>query len=47
MNDRQRHALTHPLNDAAVVGRDPLARYRHVRQRGDGVYVVTILAVDR
>lgn len=47
MNDRQSYALTHPLNDANVGRAEALLAYRHVRQRGDGIYVVVILAVDR
>lgn len=47
MTDRQLYALTHPLNEANVGNPDALAGYRHVRLRGDGVLVVTILAVDR
>jgi hypothetical protein len=46
MDSRQLHAITHPVN---YVTGDPgqLAGYRTVRLRGDGVYVVVILAVDR
>jgi len=47
MNARQLFALKHPLNEANVGRPEVLLEYRHVRQRGDGVYVVVILAVDR
>lgn len=43
MNDRQLHALTHPLNNADA----DLTPYRSIRQRGDGSLLVVVLAVDR
>lgn len=45
MNERQRYALTHPLNDA--VDQAAIASVRHIHQRGDGTLMVVILAVDR
>lgn len=46
MNDRQLYALLHPIN--YVSGRpEQLLPFRQIRLRGDGVYVVVILAVDR
>jgi hypothetical protein len=47
VNSRQLYALLHPLNEANVADPGALMAYRHVRQRGDGVYVCVILAVDR
>lgn len=47
MNDRQHYALTHPLNNADIANPHALLAYRHLRLRGDGVYVCVILAVDR
>lgn len=47
MTDRQLYALLHPLNEANVGSPAALVNYRQVRLRGDGVYVVVILAVDR
>lgn len=43
--DRQRYALTHPLNDAG--DHDALARCRAVRKHRTGLLLVSILAVDR
>lgn len=43
MDDRQLHALTHPLSDAHA----DIAPYRSIRQRGDGSLLVVVLAVDR
>lgn len=44
MNDRQRHALTHPLS---LYPGERAETYRTIRQRGDGTLLVIILAVDR
>jgi len=46
MDDRQAYALANPLVRADL-GLAAIERYRHIRQRGDGLLVVVILAVDR
>jgi hypothetical protein len=45
MNERQRHALTHPLTDPSDL--HALARLRGQRRHSDGYTIGTILAVDR
>lgn len=42
MNERQRRAITDPYTTE-----NDIAKYRSVRQRGDGSFLVAILAVDR
>lgn len=43
MNERQRYALTHPLNRVG----DDTAPYRSQRKHATGLLLVSILAVDR
>ncbi len=43
MNERQRHALLHPLNAAD----DDIVPYRTIRKHKVGFLIVLILAVDR
>lgn len=46
MNDRQAYAYARPLSRADL-GPDAIARYRHIRQRGDGTLLIVVLAIDR
>ena len=43
MNARQQYALAHPLSDAGA----DLAPYRTQKRHPTGMWVVSILAVDR
>lgn len=45
MNDRQRYALDHPLNDARNDLRRDDCTYQRIR--GDGSLLVMVLAIDR
>lgn len=43
MNERQRYALMHPLNNVG----DDITPYRSQRRHATGLLLVAILAVDR